>query len=245
MRVGLVQDLTKNISAYTTWGQSFEPVSNISRTGILDPQTGEGYEAGLKTEWFNKKLGANLAVYRQELDNIPIPDPTNGMGESFFVSGGLHRTEGLEVEVFGSPLPGLTLAAAASWMDHAFIDPQDPNYGLSVIASVDRQYTLHANYEFQSGPLMGFGFGATLVSLGDRNYILGGQQVYADGYERLDLNFSYKGFKYLDVSLHVRNALDAKYIEAPQQFTANGHYLGSPTAVLFSLTKKLGGVSDQ
>lgn len=90
---------------------------DLSRNGILDPETGAGFELGLKGEWFDGQLGATAAVFQQELDNRPIPDPGNGPSDSFSVSGGLERTDGIELEIAGTPLPGWTVGAASAWLD--------------------------------------------------------------------------------------------------------------------------------
>ncbi len=94
-RVGLVQDLSANATAYATYSESFNPVDAQRRGGqILDPETGKGYEVGLKTEWLDKRLGITAAVFRLDLENSPIEEPTNGPGESFSISAGLARTDG-------------------------------------------------------------------------------------------------------------------------------------------------------
>ncbi|MDA7948565.1 MAG: TonB-dependent receptor [Hyphomicrobiaceae bacterium] len=239
VRLGLVQELTDTVNAYATYGQSFSPVTDQSRTGeVLEPETGDGYEAGIKTEWFDKKLGATVSVYRQELENIPILDPSNGPGESFSVSAGLHRTDGIEVEVVGSLFPGLTVAAGAAWTDNEFIDPRDPNFGLKIDGSVDRQFSLYAHYELQSGPFQGLGFGATLISLSDRNFIRNGTQIFAEGYERVDLNLSYKGEPDWDMSLLVRNIFDENYLEQTGSNPNSRHFLVAPRTFLFRVTKQ-------
>lgn len=241
MRIGLVQTFTDNISAYATYGQSFNPVSSTGKNGrILDPETGDGYELGLKTDWFNHKLGATLAVYQQELDDRPITDPESlldAIPGTYSMSAGKHRTEGVELEITGTPYQGLTIAAAANWSDNEFIDKDDTNYELSINGSIDKQYSLYANYELQGGPLKGLGFGATLVSVGERQYIIGGKQAYLDGYERVDLNFSYNGLPNWEMALQVRNLFDKTYVEQAQSgYRAAWNFFGAPRSALFKAT---------
>ncbi|HMR33031.1 MAG TPA: TonB-dependent siderophore receptor [Geminicoccaceae bacterium] len=232
-RVGLSQDLTDQITAYATWAQSFSPVSDQSASGkILDPETGEGYEVGLKSEWLDGALAANVAVFQQELDNRPIPDPNNGAGEFFSVSGGLQRTRGIELELSGEPIAGLTLGAAAAWLDSEYIDNDDPNHGLTPPETTDRTLSLFASYELQEGPLRGLGFGATLVSVGDRWSIKNNENVSPEGYERVDLHGYYDGVPGLDLSLQVRNVLDATYIERSNGAYGYGNYFGAPRSVM-------------
>ncbi|MGH8007605.1 MAG: TonB-dependent siderophore receptor, partial [Egibacteraceae bacterium] len=78
-RAGLVFDVTKNISVYGLYAQSFQPVLfSVGKNGeLLEPEEGEIYEVGLKTEWFDGRLGLNAAVFRIDRDNVPIDDPNN------------------------------------------------------------------------------------------------------------------------------------------------------------------------
>jgi TonB-dependent siderophore receptor len=233
-RLGLTQDLSRNVTAYASYAESFSPVEALSRTGaILDPETGKGYELGLKSEWLNKRLGATVAVFRQELDNRPISDPNNGPGQFFFASGGLQRTRGAELEIAGSPKPGLTLGFAGSRIDAEYVDPLDPNFGLRPEGSTEYQLGLFARYELQDGDWKGFGFGATVVNVGDRVLLQGGSNLFIDGYERVDLGFYYKGLPGWNLSLQVRNLFDKTYVERYSNVPGFENHFGSPRAALF------------
>ena len=242
-RVGLTQIVNDNISAYGIYATSFLPTMSAGKDEILDPQIGDGFELGLKTDWFDDKLAVTLAAYRQELDNRPITDPesrTDDLQGTYSMSAGLHRTDGLELEVTGSPFPGLTLAGAASWMDNEFTEEGD-NQGLSIDGSVDQQFSLYANYEWQQGPLTGFSLGATLVRVGDRKFLSTNAQFETvqaniDGYQRVDLNVSYTGIKNWNMNLLVRNVTDENYIDAANGNLYTGYYFGSPRAAMFKVT---------
>jgi len=230
-RLSVTHKINENTSAYATVGESFDPADSTGKDGnVLDPTTGVGYELGVKSEWFNKKLGANIAVYRQDLDNRPIDDPDGGL---FKISAGLHRTDGIELEIAGSPLPGWQVGVAADWSSNEFIDPDDPNYGQSLHGSTDKRFTLYTHYEFQKDALSGLGLGATFVSVGDRAMR---NQTHLEGYERVDLNLSYRGIPDWDFSMLVRNVLDETYIEGTGGNPAVGSYFGSPRAALFEAT---------
>ena len=234
-RLGIIQTLNDNVNAYASYGQSFMPTYAVGRNGSLEPITGEGYELGLKTEWFNNKLAANLSMYQQELDNRAIDDPTNDprKNESFSISSGKHLTKGLELEVNGSFYPGWTLGGAASWMDNEFTEEGDPNKGLSFNGTFDKQVSLFTRYQVQHGKLTGLAIGATFVHIGERSHIDSNQQIYLDGYNRLDLNLSYQGLAHWDISLLVRNVTDEQYFNAA---SISGAYWGAPRSVLLQAT---------
>ncbi|MCC6302565.1 MAG: TonB-dependent receptor [Gammaproteobacteria bacterium] len=233
VRIGVVQDLNESLTGYAVYAQSFNPVLDLSQNGILDPETGEGFELGLKGEWFDGQLGATVAVFRQELDNRPIPDPDPDLPSTaeFFISGGLQRSDGLELEITGTPRPGWTVGAASAWLDAEYIDRQDPNFGKTPGGTVKRQSSLYTSYELQGGTFKGLGFGATLLSVGDR-IVLTDENLFVDGYERLDLHAFYKGLPGWDFSLLVRNVTDEKYIERPNSAFLYSHFFGAPRSVL-------------
>lgn len=237
-RVGLSQDITENITAFGSFAESFEPLGGyFSRTGILPPQTGEGYELGLKSEWFDGKLSATASVFQQELDNRPLSDPTNGPGDYFYVSGGLQRTRGAEMEISGSPYPGLTVGVAASLLESEHIDPLDPNFGLTPDGTVEQQGSLYVDYRLQQGRFRGLGFGGTIVAVGERTVLSNAQNLTAEGYQRVDLHASYEGIEGLDLSLNIRNLLDTTYIERVNSAFGYNHFFGSPRAFLLTAHK--------
>jgi iron complex outermembrane receptor protein len=228
MRVGLTYDASEHLTAYGVFAQTFNPtVDARSESGrILDPETGEGLEFGVKTEWFDARLGASFAIFRQELDNIPITDPGN---RNFSINGGLQRTDGVELEASGLVTDALTLGAAWTWLDSEYVDPQDDNYGLEPWGLIDKQSSVFARYDLQNGSLRGLGFGLSYVDVGNRTQ-LGAQHL--PGYERVDLNFYYMGLPRWDLSLQVRNVGDERYIERLRdQYQDN--FFGAPRALMF------------
>jgi iron complex outermembrane receptor protein len=224
-RLGVTWEPTANLIAYGVYAQTFNPtVDARSDSGaILEPETGEGLEFGLKSEWFDGRLGANLAVFRQELDNIPISAPPPN--DNFSINGGLQRTDGIEIEVSGE-VDGLTVGLAATWLDSEYIDPRDPNYGLAPWGLIDNQSSLFINYEVQSGPLQGLGFGGTVIDVGKRWQ----SDYFLAGYTRADLNLSYRLAQW-DVSLQLRNVTDERYVERLRDLYQD-NFFGAPRAVV-------------
>lgn len=229
-RIGLTWEMTSNLVGYGVYAQTFSPaVDARTESGeILEPETGEGLELGLKSEWFDGRLGASLAVFRQELDNIPITDPTNPRNT---INGGLQRTDGVEIEASGQ-VGALTLGFAATWLDSEYIDRDDPNFGFTPWGLIEHQASLYASYELQNGPFKGLSLGGTIVDVGDRrqgNAAFG--ESFLRGYTRADLNFSYTGLPQWDISLQVRNVTDERYIERLRDLFQD-NFFGSPRAVL-------------
>lgn len=98
--------------------------------------------------------------------------------------------------------------------------------------TIERQLALHTRYTLQGGALKGLGFGATVLSVGDRIVLAGGDNLFVKGYERLDLHISYSALPRWDLSLLVRNVTDETYIERPNSAFLYGHFFGAPRSVM-------------
>jgi iron complex outermembrane recepter protein len=239
-RIGLTYDLSQQVAVYGLYAQSFSPVIfEVDQQGnILEPETGEIYEAGIKTEWFAQRFGVNAAIFRIDRDKIPVSAETPPGEAPYSISSGLQRSDGIELEINGEPLPGWNISAAYNWLDSEFMDPRDTFFGAKPGGSADWQLGMHTSYELQSGPLKGFGIGATLFAIDDRGlstFVRG----TLDGYERVDLNVFYKGLSAYEFALSIRNLFDERYIEGADRSNALAQF-GSPTAALLTVRHRFG-----
>lgn len=238
-RIGLTYDVSENISVYGMYGKSFLPtIFDIGVDGnILDPETGKIYEAGLKSEWLDKRLAVNAAVYRIDRDKIPI-SIEGTPGNFFAIPSGLQRSEGFELEINGQPVPGWNVSFAYNQLDSNFEDPRDPFFGATPGGAADWQVGMFTSYELQSGALKGFGAGATVFAIDDRGVSTFSRGML-DGYERVDLNLFYKGVPSWEFALLIRNVLDERYVEAADRPGAYAQF-GSPTAALLTVRRLFG-----
>ncbi|MEM0952985.1 MAG: TonB-dependent receptor [Pseudomonadota bacterium] len=79
LRVGLVYQISDEVSVYAQWSESFEPqnagVQNEETGGPFDPTVGEMYEVGIKTALFGGRLQSSLVAYQIVRENLLQPDP--------------------------------------------------------------------------------------------------------------------------------------------------------------------------
>ncbi len=241
-RAGLVFDVSQQVSVYGLYAQSFNPVSSVGADGeLLEPETGEIYEAGVKTEWLDGKLGVNAALFRLDRQDIPFSTDPDGPGGNppFSVSGGLQRTDGMELEINGEPLPGWKLSFGGALFDLEFKD--GPFVGATPGGAADWQVGLFTSYELQTGALKGLGLGAGLFAIDERGVSVFSPGLTVEGYERVDLSLFYNGFEDTKIALQVRNVFDERYVEGTASFGNNG-YFGAPTAVLLTVRIDLEGL---
>jgi TonB-dependent siderophore receptor len=243
-RVGLTFDLNQNITLYTVYAQSFSPelfATDINGE-LLEPETGEVFEVGTKTEWFDRRLGLTTAIYRIDRDNVPVSVPRNPAepnGPTYSIPSGLQRSEGFEIEANGRPMKGWDISLAFNTVDSEFKDKRDPFYGHQPGGAADWQVGLYSAYEIQTGPAKGLGFGGTYYEIADRG-VSAFQLGTIPGYKRIDAHAFYKGFRNVEINLLIRNVTDEKYIEGADRPGAIA-FFGSPTAALLSVKYTLGG----
>jgi TonB-dependent siderophore receptor len=239
-RAALTFDITDQVTAYGQYAEIFQPNTfDVASPGgaALEPVTGHIYEVGVKSDWFDGKLGVNASIFRIERENVPIPDPNNGPGDSFSIPSGLQRADGIELEINGEPLPGWDLSFGGTLLDSRFIDRRDPNYGNSPPDVADWQLGFYTSYTLQSGPLEGFGLGAGLYAV-DRRPVTASSSGTIAGYKRLDLQAFYKGFEPVDFMFQVRNVFDEHYVEALERPNGLNHF-GAPRSFMATVRLRL------
>lgn len=95
-RVGALYLFDIGIAPFISWSQSFEPVSEVSESGVkFDPTTGEQIEFGLKYENFLGDIAATLSIFKLEQKNPLRPDPNN---PAFSISIPGLTTQGVELD---------------------------------------------------------------------------------------------------------------------------------------------------
>ena len=115
---GITYDLTDYLTAYASYTDVFMPQEfyNLDRNSkLIDPDEGENYEIGLKSEFFDGRLNASLAYFEVKESNRPIPDDAwNNLQPTppnYAFKGTAAKTKGYELEISGELSPGWSLQA--------------------------------------------------------------------------------------------------------------------------------------
>jgi outer membrane receptor for ferric coprogen and ferric-rhodotorulic acid len=109
---GLVYDLNTQVSAYASYTSIFNPQNYEDADGsLLDPEDGENYELGLKTEWFNKRLQASAALFEVRKNNLAVADGSRltPEGNQAYTAKSGTKGRGWEVELSGELARGWQL----------------------------------------------------------------------------------------------------------------------------------------
>jgi iron complex outermembrane receptor protein len=128
-RANLSWKITDDALLYYTWSQGFRPGGfNPSTKLVLNgtfevpqkfaPDTLINNELGWKTQWFDRRVEFNGAVYQEDWKNVQVQffDPQGGLSNlTFETNGPNYRIRGIETSLIARVTHGLTLTGAASW----------------------------------------------------------------------------------------------------------------------------------
>jgi len=94
--------------------------TSLAPKPMYGPDSVWSYELGLKSQAFERRLRANVSLFRINWSNIQssvnLPECGNGYTTNF----GSARSQGVELDISAVPIPGLELAANATYTDAKF-----------------------------------------------------------------------------------------------------------------------------
>ncbi|MEM6868627.1 MAG: TonB-dependent siderophore receptor, partial [Cyanobacteria bacterium P01_C01_bin.121] len=228
-RVGLVYKPAENISLYTSYSQSFNPVIGQNIFGeVFDPEKGRQFEVGIKTSFFEDRLSGTLAYYDLTRTNVLTQDDVN---TGFQVQIGEQKSTGIEFDLSGEILPGWNIIASYANTDARVSEDNEIEVGTRLINSPRNAASLWTTYQFQEGDLEGLGLGLGVYYVGDRNGELR-RPFELPGYTRTDATIFYEKDNFR-TQVNFENIFDIRYFEgARDQFRVQP---GSPFGVSASV----------
>jgi len=157
-RVGIAWEFVPGVSVYGNYSRSFYPqVGSTDALGKpLPPETGEQWEGGFKTLYFEGRLQSTVSVYQITKENVAIEDPLN---PGFSINTGKQRSRGFEVEVAANAAPGWDFIGAYAYTDAEVLKDTFIPEGTPTINVPKNALSLWTKYVLQTGPLRGLGAG--------------------------------------------------------------------------------------
>ena len=226
---GVVYDLNQHHSVYASYTSIFQPqTARDIDNRVLDPEEGNSYEAGLKSEFRDGRVNTTVAVFRTDQDNLaestgqPIPGgPANSVAYRA-VDGA--QTNGFELEASGEILPRWQLLAG-----YTYRITEDPEGDELNTSSPEDMLRLSTRYRF-NGSLDGLTLG-TSIAWQNKTYAFvtrpghsGDFKFVQDAYTLVDLMARYQFNPALSVTANVSNLTDETYFNNLGFY--NGGYYG-------------------
>ncbi|WP_332773118.1 TonB-dependent receptor [Phenylobacterium sp.] len=153
-------DATQDIMIYASARQGFKsggfqslPGSLTLASTVYDPERVRAYELGAKTQWWDDRLTANVALFRADIDDQQILRiPSAGL--TIIDNAGKTRTKGVDIALSARPVPALRVDFNAT-IQHARFREYLSNgvsfAGKHQLRSPDRQISIVAEYTVPVG----------------------------------------------------------------------------------------------
>jgi iron complex outermembrane receptor protein len=127
-RLALDYQLTPEAMLYVSASEGFKSGSFDGRevgTALyslapIAPETVYTYEVGAKTEWFDRRLRANVAVFFNDFEDLQGTGTNQATGALTRFSVGDVETKGAEVELTAEPVRNLTVTGSLGLLDTKF-----------------------------------------------------------------------------------------------------------------------------
>lgn len=119
-------DLSRDNTLYATWtrgykGPAFNIFYNLTGTGtnVIEPETVDSFEGGIKNTLFDGALVVNLAGYYAKYDNFQAnnPDVVAGVLVTRFTNAGRISTRGGELDLIWTPARDVSLSGGIAYTD--------------------------------------------------------------------------------------------------------------------------------
>jgi iron complex outermembrane recepter protein len=234
-RVGLVYQPIPQISLFGSYSQSFSPNSVTDSSGdLLEPETGEGFEFGVKGEILEGRLLATLGYFNITKKNVATSDPNAPTGTFFSVATGEQNSQGIELDLSGEIMPGWNIVASYAYIDAEVTEDNDIPVGNRLFNTPEHSASLWTTYEIQQGKLQGLGFGGGFVFVGEREGDLANSFSVSD-YFLTNAAIFYKRNNWR-LALNFNNLFDVDYIIATDNTRLASNDPGDPFEVRGSVS---------
>lgn len=246
-RLGLTYEITKNINAYATYLEGFQPQTN---TVSLSPST-EGFfwsgsparydplesslkEIGAKGEFAHGRIFANIALFDIIQKNILIGDPYDLEN---LTARGEQRSKGFEAEFSGYVASNFQLVASYGYNNAEIVEDEDESLvGERIGGAPIHSGSIWSRYDFSERVLKGIGVGLGVQYSGDK-YSWYSDRLLLPDYTVFDAAVYYKPTKgNIQLTLIAKNLLDNTYWLGA--LSASRLAPGAPRNILLNATYK-------
>ena len=249
-------ELTDNMMIYVRGSRGFQSggfngrANNPGEQAPYDPQIATSYEAGLRSDWMEGRLRANVTVFHNIFEAFQarvsgtVTDPGTGLPspELTVINAGELEMNGAELELNFNPFQALSLDAQIGYLDAQYNDFADtrfpggsrafqtPAFSPEWTARFGGAYTfdlgsagdvvLGASARFRSEMALAVDSTFILGNIGTATPVPG---LFQDDYWLYDANITYRPNDTLSVALIGRNLGDEVYKTEGQDFSSVGN----------------------
>ncbi|MEG4574936.1 TonB-dependent siderophore receptor [Microcoleus sp. N3A4] len=232
-RLGIVYQPIPEVSLYASYSRSFTPGSATTAGGaLIEPETGKGYEVGVKAELLDRRLAATVAYFDIKKQNVAVRDPNNSL---FSIASGEQQSRGVELDISGQILPGWNIIAAYAYTDAEVTADTDRDLVGNRLFNVPKHSgSLWTTYQIQSGELQGLGLGLGFSYVGERQGDLA-NSFQVDSYFLPNAAVFYQRDNWR-AAINIKNLFNVNYFKSVSGGRESGNQPGEPLTVIGSFT---------
>ncbi len=216
-RVGLVYELNQNINLYGTYVQGYQPqtasvINNPLAGGPFDPLTSELKEIGAKSDWFEGRLSASVALYYLT-EKGALYNANQAGNPDLLVQTGKDVSQGFELDLAGKITDNWSLVANYSFNEATIEESDDENLiGRQKPNAPKHAGNIWTKYIIREGSFKGLGFGLGTNFVTERYGSLGStaEPPVFPSYQLVDAAVYYK-MKKFQIQMNINNVLDKKH----------------------------------
>lgn len=202
-------DLSDNIMAYASYTRGYKgPAYNVFfnmaniHTNVIEPETVNAFEGGLKNSFLDGDLVVNLAAYYAKYKNYQAnsPDFVNGVRTTRLINAGTVSTKGFELDFVARPSSNFSVNGGLAYNKARvvnFILPAGANPadlivpGTPLANAPEWKMSLGAQYDWETGGFADVEFNASMAMQSDQIYELSANPAVrlgstVDGYATFD-----------------------------------------------------------
>ncbi|WP_374090085.1 TonB-dependent siderophore receptor [Methylomicrobium lacus] len=235
-RVGLLYHPLPWLGIYADYVKTFNAANQgTTVTGdIPDPEKSREYEVGLKGEWLDGRLTANLAFFELTKRNIQTPLPAPFVNKVAIT--GEQRSRGIELDLHGQLTDDWNVIATYAYTDTEVTKdsaPLDTVIGSSGSGNTGNRFanvprhagSVWTTYDFSRLGAQGFSGGTGVYLASDRAGNID-NSFEMPGYARVDAMLKYRhqvGPSNVTWQFNIVNLLDKEYIASSNGFASFIH----------------------
>ena len=242
---GIIYDLDQHYSLYASYADIYQSNGLLRKVdgSFLTPVDGINMELGIKGAWNDGTLNSTFAVYDIEQKGLPLSDLAADATNAFnlygccYVSGGILRSKGAELELNGQLSPGWLIGTGYTYNTNygdrdGDLSGATPRHLFKLWTSKElagslQRWTIGGNVHAQSSSFSGYiscQFDAQANCIGPSDTLF---KIVQGSYAIVGLRASYAINAHWRLALNINNIFDRDYYQGLGS-NLGGNWYGEP-----------------
>ena len=224
-KLSLGIDLRENVFAYALVSKGYQvggynyALANDADSFVFDPEYAWNHEIGVKTQWLNNRLSANVSVFYMDIQDKQVYEYISGANPTQHIDNAAEaHSQGVEVALEAQLTSDVSLSAGLGYVKAEYDDWVATEWNSDYTALIEKDYsgneltnvpTYTANLGLQYRSEQGWFTRLDVLFVGSL-YADHANTLKDDAYSLLNWHIGYESER-VDVTAWVKNLLDTDY----------------------------------